>query len=144
VDGSLPPLFGYQPHDDTNGYVLFSAGNVSPENQIYANNQVFASSEFAGFLAGLWVAAGSTSPATQPAILSKSLTVQANTWFGVPARSKPMTIVWVYLNYASDWAALFANNQPVQNLVASELSTNQFPNYNTLSTELSATQINLP
>jgi hypothetical protein len=143
VDDSLPPLFGYQPYDDTNGYVLFSAGNVSPENQVFGNSQVFASSEFAGFLAGLWTAAGSTSPATQPAILSQSLTVQANTWFGVRARSKPITIVWVYLNYASNWAALFANNQAVQSLVASEVSTNQFPHYSTFSTELSATQINL-
>ena len=143
VDGSLPPLFGYQPYDDTNGYVLFSAGNASPENQVFGNSQVFASSEFAGFLSGLWAAAGSASPASQAAILSQSLTVQANTWFGVPAGSAPMTVVWVYLNYASDWAALFASNAPVQSLVASELATNQFPHYDTLSTELSPTQINL-
>lgn len=143
VDDSVPPLFGYQPYDAKKGYVLFSAGGATPENQLFANNQVFASTEFAGFLTGLWAAAGSASPATAPAILSQSLTVQANTWFGVPAGTTAMTIVWVYLNYATDWGALFDNNQPVQSIIASELSTNGFPGYSTLSTELSATQINL-
>lgn len=143
VDDSVPPLFGYQPYDASTGYVLFSAGGATPENQLFANNQVFASSEFAGFLTGLWAAAGSASPATAPAILSQSLTVQANTWFGVPAGTAPMTIVWVYLNYATNWGALFDDNQAVQSIIDSELSTNQFPNYSTLSTELTATQINL-
>lgn len=143
VDGSVPPLFGYQPYDDTNGYVLYSAGNATPENQLFANNQVFASSDFAGFLSNLWAAAGSAAPAAQPAILKQSLTVQANSWFGVQAGTAPITVVWVYLNYASNWAAQFANNSAVQNLVASEVSTNQFPHYSTLSTQLSATQINL-
>jgi hypothetical protein len=143
VDDSVPPLFGYQPYNDTNGYVLYSAGNASPENQLFGNSQVFASSSFAAFLSGLWAAAGSASPATQPAILKQSLTVQANSWFGVQAGTAPINVVWVYLNYASNWAAQFANNSAVQNLVASEVSTNQFPHYNTLSTQLTATQINL-
>ena len=143
VDDSVPPLFGYQPYDATNGYVLYSAGNSTPENQLFGQSQVFASSEFAGFLSGLWAAAGSASPASQPAILSQSLTVQANTWFGVPAGSSPITVVWVYLNYASDWAAQFTDNTPVASLVASEVSTNNFPHYDTLTTNLSATQINL-
>lgn len=69
--------------------------------------------------------------------------MQANTWFGVPAGTAPMTIVWVYLNYATSWGALFDKNPSVQSIINSELSTNQFPNYSTLSTELSATQINL-
>jgi hypothetical protein len=143
VDGSIPPLFGYQPYDAKNGYVLYSAGGASPESMLFANSQVFASSAFADLLAGLWNAAGGNAPATQAAIFSQSLTVQANTWFGVSARTVPMTIVWVYLNYASDWNALFDNNAPVQALITSELASNQFPHYSTLSTELTATQINL-
>jgi hypothetical protein len=143
VDDALPPLFGYQPYDAKLGYVLYSAGGVTPENALFANNQVFDSSEFAGFLTGLWAAAGASAPASQPAILSQSLTVQANAWFGVPARTTSMPIVWVYLNYASNWATLFENNPAVQALVNSELQTQQFPHYSTLSTELSATQINL-
>jgi hypothetical protein len=143
VDDAVPPLFGYQPYDDTLGYVPYSSGKVSPENQLFGNNQVFASTEFAGFLCGLWEAAGSAAPATQPAIFSQSLTVQANTWFGVTAGNAPMTIVWVYLNYASDWGALFDNNQPVQQIIDAEISANHFPHYDTFSTQLSATQINL-
>jgi hypothetical protein len=143
VDDSVPPLFGYQPYDDTNGYVLYSAGNSTPENQLFGQSQVFASDEFASLLTGLWAAAGSASPATQPAIYSQSLTVQENTWFGVPAGSSPITVVWVYLNYASDWGALFAGNSPVMTQIDSELSTNDFPHYDTLTTNLSATQINL-
>jgi hypothetical protein len=143
VDGSLPPLFGYQPFDDTKGYVLYSAGHVKPEDQLFGNSQVFASDEFAGFLAGLSAAAGGAASPTQPAILSQELLVQANAWFGVPAGTQPITIVWVYLNYASDWAALFANNPPVQQLVAAEALNSKFPHYNTMSTQLSATQINL-
>jgi hypothetical protein len=145
VDDSIPPLFGYQPYDSTNGYVLYSQGNSSPEHEIFSKSQVFASSEFAGFLIGLWEAAGKASPATQPAILSQSLVVQANPWFGVPAgsKSKPITIVWVYLNYASNWADLFATNPPVKQLVETEQSINGFPHYLTFSTQLSATQINL-
>jgi hypothetical protein len=142
VDSSLPPLFGYQPFDETLGYVLYPQGET-PENQIFSKSQVFDSSEFAAFLSGLSAAAGGAANPTQPAILSQSLTVKANTWFGVPARSKPITIVWVYLNYASNWAVQFANNQPVQQLLATEVSNNGFPHYDTLSTQLSATQINL-
>lgn len=142
VDGSLPPLFGYQPFHETRGYLPYPKDETQ-EDLIFRNNQVFASDEFAGFLSALWAAAGGATQPTQPAILSQSLTVQANTWFGVPAGSKPINVVWVYLNYASDWAAQFANNAPVQQLVASEVSANNFPHYETLSTQLSATQINL-
>ena len=143
VDDAVPPLFGYQPYDDTLGYVPYAPGKVSPENQLFGNNQVFASSEFAGFLSGLWAAAGGAAPAPQPAIFSQSLTVQGNTWFGVSPGSAPITIVWVYLNYASDWGALFDNNQPVQQIIDTEIAANQFPHYDTFSTQLSATQINL-
>jgi hypothetical protein len=98
----------------------------------------------AGFLTGLWAAAGATAPASQPAILAQNLTVQANPWFGVQARTNPTQIVWVYLNYATDWAAQFSENTPVQSLVESEVQGENFPHYDTFTrTELMATQINL-
>lgn len=144
VDDAVPPLFGYQPNDPEKGYVLYADGGVSPQNAQFANNQVFDSSAFADFLAGLWAAAGATAPASQPAIFQQALTVQANEWFGVKARTTPMPIVWVYLNYASDWAAQFSNTPPVQSLVASEVQSKNFPHYDTFRcTELKATQINL-
>lgn len=84
-----------------------------------------------GFFSGLWAAVSGAAPASQPAILSQSQTVQKNAWFGVPPGTQPMTIVWVYLNYASDWTDLFAGNDAVQKLIASEVSTNGFPHYDT-------------
>jgi len=145
VDDSIPPLFGYQPYDATKGYVLYSQGGATPENALYGNSQVFPSSAFAAFLTDLWAAAGSSDAATQPAILKQTLTVQANAWFGVPAGTQPITVVWVYLNYASNWGALFANNPSVQAAINTELATAgfPFPHYDTLQTELTATQINL-
>lgn len=143
VDDSIPPLFGYQPYDATNGYVLYSSGNASPENQLFGQSQVFASDEFPALLAGLWAAAGSSAATPQPAIFSQSLTVQANAWFGVPAGTAPISVVWVYLNYAGNWAALFSSNAAVQQAIAAEVKNNAFPHYDTLTTELSATQINL-
>ena len=146
VDDSLPPLFGYQPYDDKMGYQPYAGtdpNSVPSGNRPFAQNQLFAASDFAPFLAALWAAAGSASPATAPAILSQSLNVQANPWFGVQARSAPVPIVWVYLNYATDWAAQFNNNAPVQQLIASELANSRFPNYSTLDTQVTATQVNL-
>ncbi|MGM9484619.1 hypothetical protein ACS5PN_25720 [Roseateles sp. NT4] len=146
VDDALPPLFGYQPYDDKRGYQPYAGtdpNKVLQGNRPYAQNQIFAASDFAPFLAALWVAAGSASPASAPAVLSQSLTVLANPWFGVPARSAPTTIVWVYLNYATDWAAQFDSNAAVQQLIASELANSRFPNYSTLDTQITATQVNL-
>lgn len=143
VDDSIPPLFGYQPYDPTNGYVPYSSGNASPENQLFGQSQVFASGDFPALLAGLWAAAGSAASTPQPAIYSQSLTVQANAWFGVPAGTTPITVVWVYLNYASNWAGLFSSNAPVLQAIEQEVTNNTFPHYSTFSTELSATQINL-
>ena len=52
-------------------------------------------------------------------------------------------MVWSYLSFVTEWEALFANNQPVRAIIELERSTNSFPNYSTLNTNLSATQINL-
>ena len=52
-------------------------------------------------------------------------------------------MVWVYLSFVTEWATLFANNQPVRAIIELERSINNFPNYSTLDTNLSATQINL-
>ncbi|MDG0852748.1 hypothetical protein [Roseateles puraquae] len=146
VDDTIPPLFGYQPYDDKVGYQPYpdtQPNTVPQQNRAFARNQIFAASDFAPFLRALWAAAGSKNPASGPAVLSQSLQVKANSWFGVPARRAPMTIVWVYLNYATDWAAQFDGNAAVQQLVTSELANSRFPNYSTFDTQLTATQINL-
>ena len=63
-------------------------------------------------------------------------------WFGVTA-AREVTVVWYYLGFVSAWAALFDDNKPVQAIIEAERATNGFPNYSTLDTNLSATQINL-
>jgi hypothetical protein len=145
VDACIPPLFGYQPYEAgglgrNEGYVLYNQGS-SYKYPMYANNQVFESMAFPALLQGLWAASGSGSYA-RPAIFSQRLAVQPNTWFGVTSAHE-ITVVWFYLTFVTDWAALFAGNQPVQAIIELERSTNAFPNYSTLNTNLSATQINL-
>ena len=145
VDACIPPLFGYQPYEAgglgrNEGYVLYSQGS-SYKYPMYAKNQVFESMAFPALLQGLWAASGSGSYA-RPAIFSQRLAVQPNTWFGVTSAHE-ITVVWFYLTFVTDWAALFAGNQPVQAIIELERSTNAFPNYSTLNTNLSATQINL-
>jgi hypothetical protein len=145
VDASIPPLFGYQPYEagglgENQGYVLYSQGSAN-KYPMYVNNQVFESAAFPALLQGLWTASGSGSY-ERPAIFRQRLAVRANSWFGVtPGRE--VTVVWSYLSFVADWEALFANNRPVQAIIEVERLTNSFPNYSTLNTNLSATQINL-
>jgi hypothetical protein len=145
VDAAIPPLFGYQPYEtggpgENHGYVLYGQGS-SNKYPMYANNQVFESAAFPALLQGLWAASGSGSYA-RPAVLAQRLAVRANKWFGVTS-AREVTVVWSYLSFVAEWQALFANNQPVQAIIELERSTNGFPNYSTLDTNLSATQINL-
>ena len=122
--------------------VTFSTARVRPTSiRLYANNQVFDSTAFPALLQGLWAASGGGSYA-RPAIFSQRLAVRPNTWFGVTS-AREVTVVWFYLSFVAEWEALFANNQPVRAIIELERSTNSFPNYSTLNTNLSATQINL-
>jgi len=74
------------------------------------------------------------------AVFPQDLQVQANPWFGV-AGGKTVTVVWNYLNYAAAWTALL---QPsVQGLVATAMVASNFPNYKTLNTHLTPTEVNL-
>ena len=68
--------------------------------------------------------------------------MRPNTWFGVTS-VREVTVVWFYLTFVTEWEALFADNQPVKAIITGERMTNNFPNYSTLATNLTATQINL-
>ena len=145
VDASIPPLFGYQPYEtggsgENQGYVPYSQSS-SPRYPLYANNQVFDSAAFPTLLQGLWAASGGGNYA-HPAIFSQRLVVRPNTWFGVTS-AREVTVVWFYLSFVAEWEALFTDNQPVRTIIELERSTNSFPNYRTLNTNLNATQINL-
>jgi len=148
VDDALPPLFGYQPYgygqsDECNkGYVLYEGATcIDSQALAYAHNQVFPSDDFPALLQGLWNAANSNGPNSAPAIFTQQLTVLANSWFGVQAGS--VTVVWCHLNYVSAWFDLFNGNSDVANFITNDVTQNNFPNYATVNTNLSATQVNL-
>lgn len=135
LDDCVPPLFGYQPYHSFKGYQTY-ANNKDYKDPDYQFNQVFSSSDFAALQQGLWNA----SQTGGPAVFAQTLTTVANSWFGVQA-GKQVTVLWVYLNYSPNWYDVL--NEDLHFTVDWEYETNSFPNYSTLSTELSATQINL-
>ena len=137
VDDCLPPLFGYQPYVKGVGYVPY-AGAANPSQPVFQYSQVFDSSAFAALLQGLWNASNN---ASRPAIFSQKLATRSNRWFNV-AGGKTVTVVWSYLNYASDWYNALAE-RAVRWEVDYQYEVHDFPNYDTLNTQLSATQINL-
>jgi hypothetical protein len=144
IDDSIPPLFGYQPYgkgkSGDGGYVPYDS-DAPGADPIFANNQVFDQAAFPTLLRGLWEASGRETYAS-PAVFSQRLAARPNQWFGITA-AREVTVVWNYLGYVGNWATLFDHNKPVQAIIEAERATKGFPNYSTLDTNLSATQINL-
>ena len=69
--------------------------------------------------------------------------MQPNSWFGV-TENRTVTVLWVYNNRVRDWYdALTPEVQAILGDFDDPSSFSAFPNYSTLSTDLSATQINL-
>ena len=135
VDGQIPPLFGYQPYNDENGYRLYQSDS-NPDKPIYKHNQLFPSDAFAELLKGLWETSGNGSNA-KPAIYRQNLLVQKNDWFGIKG-GKEVGVLWFYLNPVEDWKkALTAD---VRDFVD---GISNFPNYSTLNTQLTAEEVNL-
>jgi hypothetical protein len=137
VDDSLPPLFGYQPYLEGTGYAPY-AGVKNPRQPVFQYNQVFDSADFTPLLQGLWNASQN---ATAAAIFSQTLTTLKNGWFNV-AGGATVTVVWVYLNYARNWHDSISD-WLVRGVVDLEYDVYHFPNYHTLRTDLTATQVNL-
>jgi len=144
IDDSIPPLFGYQPYGKgkpgDEGYVPYDT-DAPGADPIFANNQVFDQAAFPTLLQGLWEASGRETYAS-PAVFSQRLAARPNQWFGITA-AREVTVVWNYLGYVGNWTTLFDHNKPVQAIIEGERATKGFPNYSTLDTNLSATQINL-
>jgi len=141
VAGQIPPLFGYQPYQDGEGYRLYAGDDqpASPESQ---KSQVFPSEAFADLLRGLWQASGSGAN-DRPAVFSQELVVQANEWFGVPG-DRTVTVLWVYTTRVRAWYdALSPDVQAILGDFDDPQSFHSFPHYSTLETDLSATEINL-
>ncbi len=134
VDDQLPPLFGYQPYDPAKGYVSYSRGS-NGSDIFMSKSQVFPAGDFAALLQGLWKNSGSGS-FTAPANFTQPLRTVRNDWFGVAERE--VTMLWVYTNAVATWVSLLRPD--VRKLIS---STDNFPHYGTLHTDLSATEVNL-
>jgi hypothetical protein len=137
VDDCLPPLFGYQPYVDGQGYALYE-GAIDPAQPVFQFNQVFSSSDFQPLLQDLWNA---SSNGTAAPIVSQTLTTVDNRWFNVTG-GRTVTLLWAYLAYASNWFDGISDIW-VRRLVDVEQVAYGFPNYSTFTTDLSANQINL-
>ncbi len=139
VDEQVPVLFGYQPYDDSKGYVLFSAGGG--EDNPMRNAQIFPSESFADLLKLWWKNSGNeASPGsnTSPAIATQTLQTVQNDWFGI-APGRTVTVVWYYLNEIKSWENLLQSD--VQEIVR---STANFPNYSTFTQlSINSTEVNL-
>ena len=141
VDEQIPPLFGYQPYDENLGYVLYSDGDIDPDNNAgFANNQIFASEQFHDLLTGLWNASGNGSYLNSP-IFKQQLTTVENKWFGV-AGNATVNVLWVYLENTLSWSKeLPADVLSIERELVSSLN---FPHYNTFTeTELDPQEIHL-
>lgn len=153
VSPQVPPLFGYQPHREGVGYRLY-AGDPGPCRPELRYNQVFEPSRFAPLLRALWEPCGDGAlPGSfaRPAIARMRLRVVANRWYGVRGRGgpgdpspDPVTLVLVYLSRVRGFHdRVGAAVRAILGDFDDPGSYGGFPHYSTLSTHLSATQINL-
>ena len=145
IGSNIPPLFGYQPYQEGEGYRLF-AGDPAPESVEMSHNRLFPAKDFAGLLIGLWNNSGNASlPGSNqhPALCRQTLDLLPNHWFGIQGGRK-IELLWVYNNRVRDWYQLL--DVKVQQLLGdfdNPESFHDFPNYSTINTDLSATEINL-
>lgn len=138
VDSQIPPLFGYQPFDDTSGTYVLYEGAANPDYPQGMHSQSFRGEDFPEFLLGLWDASGDGRTSC-PNFLQEGLSVETNEWFGIPDRGK-VSVLWVYTNFSQTWFDELSSD--VQQLFQSE-ELEDFPHYSTLDTELNPTQVNL-
>ena len=126
----VPALFGLRKYDSDGGYRPYTQAGVG--NPDFADNKVFSTEagEFEALLEGLHAAAASGGAAA----FRQRLTTVANPKFAVPG-GKAIDVLWVYLNEASSWTQLLEGR-------ARRKLPDEFPHYGTLSTELSAAEVN--
>ncbi len=144
VDSMIPPLFGYQPYNDQEGYQLYS-GETHPIPPFPKNNQIFPKEAFAELLQGLWQVSGNKhSPGSNQhaANYLQSLTTVENTWFGIKA-GKQLKVLWVYNNLINDWYEQLSDAVRQQVFNNDPTHYYDFPHYSTVDMQLTPTQVNL-
>ncbi len=133
IDSQIPPLFGYQPYDSDSGTYKLYQGDKDPAVPEFSNSLIFPAKKFAELLDGLWGASGDGEE--KPATFKQDLELVKNDWFAVKARPS-VNVVWVYTNWVEEWVDQLSDE-------VKALLPEKFPHYDTLNTELSATEINL-
>lgn len=144
VSAQIPPLFGYQPYDDHAGYKLYNT-DPHPSSPLLKNNQVFPSEAFAELLKGLWQASGNKDfPGSNQhaANYLQDLTTTENSWFNITG-GKNIRILWVYNNFINDWYEQLSDSVRQEIFNNDPYSYYNFPNYSTIDSQLTPTQINL-
>lgn len=159
VSGQIPSLFGYQAYDDDKGYLPYK-GDDDPSGPVFAHSQVFESGAFVEFLTELWKAMGNTDdpkdlgpgkPGKKQSTprVQQTLRVLDNTWFHVDGTNedgspREVEVLWFYLDRVRDW---YDQLQPDVQTILGDFddpsSYSSFPNYSTLKTHLTATELNL-
>uniref|UniRef100_A0A7S2NUF7 Uncharacterized protein n=1 Tax=Zooxanthella nutricula TaxID=1333877 RepID=A0A7S2NUF7_9DINO len=123
-------------------YDKFGYGFLAKE--FYTHNQVFKREDFPGLLCELQklIAAG------KPAVVRKTLAVQANAWWGITPYDVDM--VFVYNQKCAEFEALLPEETRTSIEQGGEGEFNHFPNFKTMfnngarhATTLTAAQINL-
>jgi hypothetical protein len=126
VSGDLPPLFGFQPFAQGQGYVPYSDQNPGQgANRLFRHNQVFESSAFADLQQKLLAARQGGG-----ALLARqTLKVLPNQWFNVPAQDA-VEVLWVYNDNVTGWWAQL----PLETQIWLDVeSVDDFPLYNTFT-----------
>ncbi|MEM8931884.1 MAG: hypothetical protein AAGE94_11960 [Acidobacteriota bacterium] len=136
VDSCLPPLFGYQPWTEADGYLPYEGASVARDAAVFRFNQVFPRTAFPDLLRGL---TESTDGGRRPALFRQQLDVVDNPWFGVRG-GRRVTVLWFNLQPVADWRDALAPD--VRALLDTEPFAD-FPNYPTDESPLSPHQINL-
>ena len=139
VDNQVPPLFGYQPYDKDQGYVLYKDGvpPIDPDNETFRENHVFDKDRFEEYRNNLWENAQSGGTAL---CYQQQLIVCNNSKYGVTKGT--VNMLWVYNNKVKKWSK--ALKFSVKLCMKLEfLLYKDFPNYPTINLGLNARQVNL-
>jgi hypothetical protein len=138
VDSQLPPLFGYQPYDDSCGYKIYDKTQTDTgkmKDPAFRYNQVFSSECFVDLLKGLW---GNCEKENYfGSNFVQSLTTMDNVWFGVKG-GKKVRVLWVYNGNFKEWYESLTSE--AKGVVS---GIDNFPYYNTITeTQLSNERVN--
>ena len=139
VDNQVPPLFGYQPYNKDQGYVLYKdkVPAIDPDNETFRENHVFDNNRFEEYRNNLWKNAQSGGTAL---CYQQQLLVCDNPKYGVTKGT--VNILWVYNNKVQKWSKALKISVKLWMKLEFWLYKD-FPNYPTINLGLNARQVNL-